>query len=176
MESYAIGVPTSSSSICAAADRVTSTTAALLAGGQPPQLALLPDTVTALDMCRVADSAHLTRLTPLTNATVRTNNFGADCQLTNSRVVLYVDTAILRPSASQNHTHIRIGGHDVLVSDNDSASFCSLTARQGPTGNGTEFESIEFSMNAQNYNHPPPHLCKSTAPIVASFLDAGGLR
>jgi hypothetical protein len=176
VEAYAIGVPVTSPRICAAADRVTSTTAGLLGTSQPPRLALLPETVTTLDMCRVADSAHLTRIAPLTNATVRTNNFGADCELSNSSVVLYADTAISRPAAEQNHNDIQIGSHDVLASKNNSASFCSFTARQAPTGTGTEFETIEFSMNAQNVKHPPPHLCRSTAPIVASFLDAGGLR
>jgi hypothetical protein len=176
VEAYAIGVPARSSSICAAADLVTSSTAGLLSDGQPPRLAVLPATVTTLDVCRVADSARLTRIAPVTNATVRRNNFGADCQLSNSRVVLYVDTAISRPAAEQNHKHIQIGGHDMLASDNTSASFCSFTARQALTADGTDFETIEFSMNAQSYQHPPPHLCKSTEPIVASFLDAGGLR
>jgi hypothetical protein len=70
---------------------------------------------------------------------VRRNNFGADCQVSNSRVVLYVDTAISRPAAEQNHKHIQIGGHDVLASDNNSASFCSFTARRALTADGNRF-------------------------------------
>jgi hypothetical protein len=70
----------------------------------------------------------------------------------------------------------RVGSHVVLASNENSSSFCSFTARQERTGNGVDYESIEFSLNAQDYQHPPHQLCASARPIVADFLDAAGLH
>lgn len=176
VEAYAIGTARTSPRICAAANHVTVTTAHLLRNAHPTQLALLPTTITALDMCKVADAAHLVMLAPLQKAKVKTNNFGADCQLRNAQVSLYIDTAISRPGAVRNERPERVGSHVVLASNENSSSFCSFTARQARTGNGVDYESIEFSLNAQDYQHPPHQLCASARPIVADFLDAAGLH
>jgi hypothetical protein len=176
VEAYAINTARTSRRICAAADAVTFTTAKLIRSARPPQLPLQTTTITALDMCKVAVAAHLDLLKPLQKAKVKTNNFGADCQLSNPRLALYVYTAISRPGAVRNERSERIGSHVVLASDENSASFCSFTARQALTADGVDYESIEFSLNAQNYQHPPRHLCASARPIVAGFLDAAGLR
>jgi hypothetical protein len=175
VDSAQVGTAVPGKSIaCAGTDAMTTRLVAVAAGHYLPRLQLADPSLSVLAACKVVTKAGIRTLPAFAGGAIRTQGFGASCQLRTAKLFLFIDFAIADAARPPGSTATTVEGHR-MYSRGSRADFCSYVSTQGTTSDG-RYEQVVASATVPVTASAPAELCEQTTLALARYLAAAGLR